>query len=191
MLLVLASSSTYRKSLLQRLGLPFRTATPAVDEKAQPGEAADALAARLALAKAQAVAEQFPNALIIGSDQVAVLAGRLLGKPGSAAQAQQQLTAASGQVVQLVTGLCLYNSQTSSYQLDTVSYRVYLRQLTAQQIRAYVARDQPLDCAGSFKWEKLGIALFCRMEGDDVTALEGLPLIRLVDMLNDAGVAVL
>lgn len=189
--IVLASSSIYRKALLKRLHLEFECATPDIDETPQRGESPQALVERLALAKAKAVARQYKNALIIGSDQVAVLDDEIIGKPGSLARAEAQLRQASGKSMQLLTGLCLYNSKDQSYQLDSIPFEVQFRPLSPQQIHKYVALEQPLDCAGSFKWERLGIALFARMQGDDVTALEGLPLIRLVDMLAQAGAPVL
>lgn len=189
--IVLASSSSYRKSLLKRLRFNFYTHNPDIDETAFPGETADELAERLSLAKAKQTAQSFPNALIIGSDQVAVLNGQILGKPGSAERAEQQLQSASGQTLQFITGICLFNSADENYQLDSVPFEVEFRELSNQQIKEYVKLDQPLDCAGSFKWESLGISLFKRMHGNDVTALEGLPLIRLVDMLQQAGVKIL
>jgi len=191
MQIILASSSIYRKALLQRLQLDFITANPSVDETPLQNETPLDLAARLSLLKAQALAQQYPNALIIGSDQVAVLEGQILGKPGTSDRAEQQLKQASGKCVEFLTGLCLYQSEDHSYQLDVIPYQVCFRQLSPSQIKQYVALEQPLDCAGSFKWEKLGIALFSNMQGDDVTALEGLPLIRLVDMLAQAGFAVI
>ena len=191
MQIILASSSIYRKALLQRLQLNFITANPSVDETPLQNETPMELAARLSLLKAQALAQQYPNALIIGSDQVAVLEGQTLGKPGSSVRAEEQLQQASGKCVEFLTGLCLYQSGDHSYQLDVIPFQVYFRQLSLSQIKQYVALEQPLDCAGSFKWEKLGIALFSKMQGEDVTALEGLPLIRLVDMLAQAGIAVI
>lgn len=191
MQIVLASSSSYRKSLLQRLHLDFHTHHPDIDETAHPGETATHLAGRLSLEKAKQTAKSHANALIIGSDQVAVLNGQMLGKPGSVERAEQQLQDSSGQTLKFITGLCLYNSADESYQLDTVAFEVDLRELSSEQIKTYVKLDQPLDCAGSFKWESMGISLFKRMRGDDVTALQGLPLIRLVDMLQQAGVKII
>jgi len=191
MQLVLASSSPYRKELLQRLHLPFECNSPDINETPFPSETAEQLVKRLSLEKAQKVAEQFPNSLIIGSDQAAVLEGRVLGKPGSAKKALAQLRDANGKTLQFMTGLCLLNSQTGSYQLDMVSFEVQFRALSDEALKRYIEVDMPLDCAGSFKWEQLGIALFSKMTGDDVTALQGLPLIRLIDMLDAEGVRVL
>lgn len=191
MKLVLASTSPYRKELLQRLGLPFETAAPDVDESRGAGEAAGDMVRRLAEHKARAVAARFPGSLIIGSDQVAVLGDTILGKPGTHERAVAQLTEASGRHVSFLTGLCLYNSRTDQAQVDVVPFHVVFRQLTSRQIEHYLTRERPYNCAGSFKSEGLGIALFERLEGDDPTALIGLPLIRLVRMLEHEGVAVL
>jgi len=195
MQLVLASSSRYRKTLLERLKLPFECCSPDIDETplATDGiqESAEQLVKRLALQKARKIAEQYPSALIIGSDQAAVLEGEILGKPGSAKKALAQLRNANGKSLQLMTGLCLFNSANGSYQLDMVPYEVQLRSLGDHALKRYIELDMPVDCAGSFKWEQLGIALFSSMKGSDVTSLQGLPLIRLIDMLNAEGVAVL
>lgn len=190
-MLVLASTSPYRHELLTRLGLDFETATPDTDETRLPGETPKQLVRRLAEAKARAVAKRFPNALIIGSDQVAVLGDRILGKPGDHATAVRQLTDACGRRVTFLTGLCLYNSSSDHCQLDLVPYTVEFRALNAVQIDHYLRREQPYNCAGSFKSEGLGISLFRRMEGEDPSALIGLPLIRLIDMLAVEGVNVL
>lgn len=175
-----------------RLGMPFTVCTPDVDESRGPGESPDAMVRRLADAKARAGAEQQREpALVIGSDQVAVVDDEVLGKPGSAARACAQLERLSGRRVSLLTGLCLYHSGTRHGQVDVVPFTVTFRKLCAAQIEAYVAREQPLNCAGSFKSEGLGIALFESMEGYDPSALIGLPLIRLVGMLQAEGVDVL
>lgn len=191
MQLVLASSSRYRKELLQRLKLPFECSSPDIDETPSTEESAEQLVKRLALEKARKVAEQYPSALIIGSDQAAVLEGKILGKPGSAKKALAQLRNANGKSLQLMTGLCLLNSHSGDYQLDMETYEVQLRSLSDESLKRYIELEMPLDCAGSFKWEQLGIALFSSMKGSDVTSLQGLPLIRLIDMLNTEGVAVL
>jgi septum formation protein len=189
--LVLASTSPYRQSLLKRLGLPFVTASPAVDETPHPEETPEQLVQRLAEAKARAVAERFPEALVIGSDQVAVLEGRILGKPGNHTAALAQLRAASGKLVTFLTGLCLLNAIDGQAQVEAVPFTVQFRQLTESQLEAYLHRETPYDCAGSFKSEGLGIALFERLNGDDPNALIGLPLIRLIAMLGQEGVDVL
>jgi MAF protein len=187
MKLILASSSPYRQGLLRRLRLPFESVAPAVDESPRSGEAPAALARRLSLAKAEAVAASHPGACVIGSDQVASLDGKLLFKPRTAARAVAQLSASSGRRVTFETGICLL-APGAEPQLDCVSTQVHFRSLTEMQLARYVELDQPLDCAGSFKWESLGIALFERLGGDDPTALEGLPLITLCDMLRRVGI---
>ncbi|MEZ5525673.1 MAG: nucleoside triphosphate pyrophosphatase [Pseudomonadales bacterium] len=191
MQLILASSSSYRKELLNRLRLDFSCDAPEIDETPLPGETPAQLVKRLALAKARKVAERHPNALIIGSDQAAVLGNNVLGKPHTEENAVKQLQQASNKTLQLMTGLCLLNSKTGEYQLEMVPYAVTLRDLSDRALASYVEKDRPLDCAGSFKWEQLGIALFSDMRGSDVTALQGLPLIKLVDMLEAEGVSVL
>lgn len=193
--IVLASTSPFRRELLARLRLPFEAAAPDVDETPLPGEDAERLVVRLAEAKARAVAAQYPHALIIGSDQVAGLDGapgdEILGKPGSRARAIEQLTRASGRRVVFRTGLCLLRAEDGMTQTACELFQVHFRRLTAAQIAAYVDREQPYGCAGSFKSEGLGITLFERLTGADPNALVGLPLIRLVDMLAAAGVDVL
>lgn len=189
--IILASSSVYRRELLQRLQLPFEWASPAVDETPQPHEAPAALAERLARAKAGALAQRYPRHLIIGSDQVASLDGAALGKPGDFATARRQLQACSGRRVEFKTGLCLLDSGNDSSQSAVESFSVVFRRLDTAQIDSYLQREQPFDCAGSFKVEGLGIALFERLEGDDPNSLIGLPLIKLVGMLENAGVQVL
>ncbi|WP_006788498.1 Maf family nucleotide pyrophosphatase [Thiorhodospira sibirica] len=189
--LVLASSSPFRAQLLAQLGLQFQCVSPDIDESPQPDETAPALVQRLAIAKAQAVASHHPQALIIGSDQCALLNGQILGKPGHHANAVAQLRAARGQWVVFHTGLCLLNSASGHLQVDEVAYQVQFRPLSDAQIEHYLQREQPYQCAGSFKSESLGIALFERMQGDDPSALIGLPLIRLVTMLHAEGLCVL
>jgi MAF protein len=190
--LVLASTSPFRRELLARLGLPFATAAPQCDETRLDAEPAPALVQRLAEAKARAVAAQcadrFPEALIIGSDQVACLDDQILGKPGNRARALDQLRAASGREVTFQTGLCLYDARDEHAEVRCETYRVQFRVLSEAEIAGYVDREQPFGCAGSFKAEGLGIALFERLEGADPTSLIGLPLIRLAALLRAAGV---
>lgn len=189
--LVLASTSPYRKALLQRLGLAFQTVAPNIDESIQDKESPQQLVARLAEAKARAVANEFPHALIIGSDQVAVLDGEILGKPGNHTSATKQLQNASGKLVVFYTGLCLYDNQNDKAQVAVVPYSVLFRSLSDMEIESYLQCEQPYDCAGSFKSEGLGISLFDRMEGEDPNALIGLPLIRLCSLLAEHGINVL
>lgn len=189
--LVLASTSPFRKAILERLGIPFVTAAPAVDEQARPGEAPEELVARLSEAKARAVADQFPDALIIGSDQVAVVDGKIVGKPGTHEAALQQLRNASGHTVRFVTGLCVLNSVSGNAEVEVVPFEVTFRPLSDAQIERYLQREKPYNCAGSFRSEGLGIALFEKMHGDDPNALIGLPLIRLITLLGNAGLSVI
>ena len=186
--LLLASSSVYRRELLTRLRLPFSCSSPDIDESHRPGETAIELVKRLSLEKARALANSHPNHLIIGSDQVAVLDGQIIGKPHTHDKAHQQLMSASGASVSFLTGLTLLNSQTGHYQVDCIPFTVHMRPLKTEQIERYLLAEQPYDCAGSFKAEGLGVSLFQRTEGDDATSLVGLPLIRLVDMLLAEGV---
>ena len=190
MQLVLASSSPYRRELLARLQIPFEVISPDVDETPLSKEAPQDTALRLAQLKARAVAEKFPDALIIGSDQVALLNGQQLGKPHTFENAKKQLLAASGQTVVFHTALCLLNSRSSNMQACVVPISVKFRTLNAEQIERYLKKEQPYNCAGSAKSEGLGIALIERFDGDDPNALVGLPLIALVGMLNNEGVAV-
>jgi len=188
--IVLASTSRYRAELLRRLLPDFEQRAPGTDEAALPGEAPATRAVRLAAAKADAVAAGLAGALVIGSDQVAELDGRVLDKPGSAAQACAQLAASAGRVVHFHTGLCLIDLRSGIAQTHVDHTRVQFRALDAGEIARYVAREQPLDCAGSFKCEGLGISLFERIENDDPSALIGLPLIALARLLRRVGVAV-
>ena len=189
--IVLASTSPFRRALLERFGLPFEAVAPDADESTRLGESPEQLVLRLAEAKARAVAASHPDALIIGSDQVAVIDEEILGKPGTHEAAARQLRQASGRRVTFLTGLCLLDSAADVAQIDMVPFSVLFRELTDAQIAAYLQREQPYNCAGSFKSEGLGIALFRSLEGDDPNALIGLPLIRLTDMLATAGVEVL
>lgn len=188
--LVLGSTSRYRAELLRRLTPHFRQAAPDVDEAALPGETPALLAQRLAQAKARAVAARHPGALVIGSDQVAELDGQILGKPGDAARATAQLQASSGRDVRFHTALCLLDARRDPpalhQALDVTDVR--FRVLGADEIERYIEREQPLDCAGSFKSEGLGISLFEHIRNDDPSALVGLPLIALCRLLRAAGV---
>ncbi|NMY38833.1 MULTISPECIES: nucleoside triphosphate pyrophosphatase [unclassified Pseudomonas] len=188
--LLLASSSVYRRQLLDRLRLPFTCSSPDIDEAHRPEESATELVRRLSLQKAQALASSHPEHLIIGSDQVAVLNGKIIGKPHTFDNARQQLLNASGASVSFLTGLTLLNSQTGNYQTDCVPFTVHMRSLSTQQIERYLRAEQPYDCAGSFKAEGLGVSLFQRTEGDDATSLVGLPLISLVNMLINEGISI-
>jgi len=181
--LLLASSSVYRRELLARLQLPFTCSSPDIDESPLAGESATELVRRLAQAKAQALAASHPGHLIIGSDQVAVLDGKIIGKPHTFDKAREQLLAASGASVTFLTGLALLNSQSGHCQLDCIPFTVHMRTLDPASVERYLRAEQPYDCAGSFKAEGLGVSLFQRTEGPDATSLIGLPLIRLVDML--------
>ncbi len=189
--LVLASSSPHRRQVLAKLGLPFETAVPDVDESPLAGETPERLALRLGLQKAQALQEKFPDALIIGSDQVALLNGRQLRKPGGADAAFEQLRRASGQCAEFMTSICVLDTASGQSRQDLDRTRVYFRRLDDALIRRYLEREQPYDCAGSFKSEGLGIALFQRLETEDPNALVGLPLIRLVRILEQFEVSVL
>lgn len=184
MQLVLASTSPFRQHLLERLQVPFVTFAPPVDETPYTDESPAALVKRLAQLKAKAAQATYPEALIIGSDQVAVLGDTILGKPGTHERAVAQLTQMSGKQVEVLTGLCLYNAATGHVHLDMIPFRVVFRPLTAMQIEIYLRRDTPYNCSGSLRSEGLGIALLEKMHGDDPTALIGLPLIRLVHMLE-------
>jgi len=188
--IILASGSRYRRELLARLGLAFESWSPDVDESALAGESPRQTAARLARSKADAAARRWPQALIIGSDQVADLAGEAVGKPGTLDNARRQLARLSGREVLFHTGLCLLDAARGEAQTRVVTTDVVFRQLSAAEIEAYLAREPALDCAGSAKSEGLGIALLERLGGDDPTALVGLPLIALSQMLRNAGVAV-
>ncbi|MDE1166378.1 MAG: Maf family protein [Pseudomonas sp.] len=186
----LASSSPYRRELLARLRLPFTCSSPDIDESRQPDEPAEKLVRRLAEEKARALAGSHPAHLIIGSDQVAVLGEQILGKPHTFDNACAQLLEASGTQVTFLTGLALLNSATGECQVDCIPFTVQMRELSLATIQRYLQAEQPYDCAGSFKAEGLGVSLFQSTHGPDATSLVGLPLIRLVDMLIQEGVAV-
>ena len=187
MQLILASSSVHRRALLERLRLPFQSHSPNIDESSGNDETPEALVERLALSKALEVAKIYPDALIIGSDEVAVVNGQILNKPADHADAARQLRMMSGQVVNFVTGICLVNSRSGRRQLDRVDVRVHFRILTDAEIYRYLSLDQPYDCAGSFRSEAAGITLVRRISSDDNTALLGLPLISLSEMLRNEG----
>ncbi len=189
--LILASTSPSRRHLLERLGLPFDIVSPQTDETPLPGEAAPQLVHRLAEAKARAVAAQYPAALIIGGDQVATFENEIIGKPGSHEAAVAQLRRFSGRTLQFHSGVALLNSVSGTVQIEVVHTTVEFRALSEEQITAYLNREQPYQCAGSFKSEGLGIALFESIRGDDPTALIGLPLIALIRMLEHEAVRVI
>jgi len=189
--LYLASTSVYRQQLLAKLTTNFQTAKPDVDETPLAGESAEQLVKRLSLAKAQAVASGLTQGLIIGSDQVAVFNGDIIGKPHSRDNAFVQLTRFSGHNVTFLTGLALINVATGNFQIIVEPFDVCFRDLSAAEINAYIEKEQPLDCAGSFKSEGLGISLFNQLRGDDPNSLIGLPLIRLNQLLINEGVNLL
>lgn len=189
--LVLASTSIYRSQLLSTLQIPFQTAAPDVDETPLPGESAEQTSWRLAQVKAQVVAKRFPDALIIGSDQVALLDGEQIGKPLNHDNAVLQLRAMRGKTVTFYTALSLLNAASGEMQTDVAITKVSFRDLSDDAIERYLKKEQPYHCAGSAKSEGLGIALISRIQGDDPNALIGLPLILLVGMLEKQGVRVL
>jgi septum formation protein len=182
--LVLASTSPFRKEILSRLHIAFETFAPLVDETPLENESPSQLVTRLSILKANSAKSEYPRALIIGSDQVAVIDNTILGKPGNHEQAVKQLNQASGKQVDFLTGLSVINTETHQIQTDMVNFSVKFRQLTSTQIENYLKLDKPYNCAGSFKSEGLGIALLDRMIGSDPTSIIGLPLIRLVRMLE-------
>lgn len=184
----LASSSPSRKALLAKLGIQFISVSPDIDERPLLNETPRALVERLAIEKAHQVATKFSEHLIIGSDQVAVFKDSVLGKPMTVEKAIQQLTLFSGQCVTFYTGLALLNSHSNQYTTCVERSKVYFRELTPAQITRYIHSEKPLQCAGSFKSEGLGITLFERLEGDDPNSLIGLPLIQLVSMLRQHGI---
>lgn len=186
--LVLASTSPYRRMLLEKVIPDFSCAAPHTDETAKQNETAPELVERLAIAKATALAAEYPSHYLIGSDQVAVIDGAILGKPGNAENAVQQLRAAQGKVVTFYTGLALYDSAQQRLQSCVEPFEVHFRSLTDAEIQGYVQLEQPFGCAGSFKSEGLGISLFERLHGDDPNSLIGLPLIKLLEMLRAWGV---
>lgn len=182
--LILASTSPWRRALLEKLAIPFECAAPEVDETPLPGEAPRHLVLRLAQKKAQSLAQRYPSHLIIGSDQICVLDGEITGKPLTEENARLQLLKARGNIVTFYTGLALYNSATGHLQTEVEPFDVHFRHLSETEIEDYVRKERPLHCAGSFKSEGLGIALFERLEGRDPNTLIGLPLIALCQMLR-------
>lgn len=189
--LILASSSPYRRELLERLQLPFTVVMPDVDESPLPGENPQETALRLAQSKARKVAQNHPAALVIGCDQVATLDGQQLGKPLTHDNAVKQLRLMRGRSVTFHSALCLYNAATGNMQAEDVVYEVRFRELGDEQIENYLLKEQPYHCAGSAKSEGLGIGLIEWMRGDDPNALIGLPLIALITMLSNEGIAVI
>jgi septum formation protein len=189
--IILGSSSKYRRALLERLGLEFSCISPEIDESQLENESPTELVARLAVEKAKAVATQSePSALIIGSDQLAVCGDTVLGKPGNFENAVEQLSNCSGKQVSFLTSLCLYRQEPAIELTATIPINVHFRELSQAEIERYLLKDTPYDCAGSFKSESLGVALFDKVETEDLTALEGLPLITLCKFLREAGVQV-
>ena len=191
MKLVLASTSPYRKALLERLQVDFLCDSPDIDETRLEDEPVEDMVVRLAKLKAEAVATDYPDALVIGSDQSAVLDGEILTKSGNFDNALPQLQRASGKRIVFQTGLCLLNSKTGNTQTACVPYTVVFKPLTREMIEHYLNKEHPYNCAGSFKSEGLGIALFEKFEGEDPNALIGLPLIKLIEMLENEGFSVL
>jgi septum formation protein len=189
--LILASSSPYRKELLSRLGLAFEAISPEVDESPLPKESPQDTALRLAQIKARKIAETHPQALVIGCDQVATLDGMQLGKPGNHENATKQLRMMQGRTVIFHSALCLYNAKTLTMQAEVVPYEVAFRKLSDEQIERYLRSEEPYNCAGSAKSEGLGIALISSMNGTDPNALIGLPLIKLITMLQNENLNVI
>ena len=189
--LILASSSEFRRQLLQKLLIPFNSISPKIDETVLDGEKPHQTALRLAQEKAKKIGAEYPHALVIGCDQVATLDGEQLGKPLNHQNATKQLQTMRGREVTFHSALCLYNAATGNMQAEVVPYLVRFRQLTDAQIENYLTKEQPYQCAGSAKSEGLGIALMERMIGEDPNALIGLPLIKLITMLQNEGVSVI
>jgi len=188
--LILASTSPYRRQLLEKLGYGFECVSPGIDEAQRPDESPAALVIRLASEKSRAIAHRHADGLVIGCDQVAVLEGRVFGKPGSLAKARAQLEQASGRTLDFLTAICVTQAESSQSCTEVDICRVSFRPLSNNQIDRYLEREKPLDCAGSFKSEGLGITLLEKIEGDDPNALVGLPLIRLVRMLAAFGLEI-
>jgi len=186
--IILASSSPYRKALLERLQLEFSTESPNIDEESLEGESIKNYVVRLAEAKAKHVATKHAKSIVIGSDQALECDGKILGKPGSHEIAKQQLMAMSNMTLLFYTGLCVFDSSTDKSEKDVIIYRVSFRKLGEEEIEDYLHKEQPYNCAGSFMSERLGVSLMSKMQGEDPTALIGLPLIRLCEMLRNLGV---
>ena len=186
--IILASSSPYRKTLLERLQINFTTESPDIDEQSMPAEPVYDFVLRLAETKASHIAAKSTHAIVIGSDQALECEGKILGKPGDHATAKRQLMAMSNKTLSFFTGLCVINTRTNNMQKDVIIYRVTFRNLKESEIESYLIKEQPYNCAGSFMSEKLGVSLIERMQGDDPTALIGLPLISLCKMLRHQGV---
>ncbi|HHR6140463.1 TPA: Maf family protein [Providencia alcalifaciens] len=182
--IILASTSEYRQALLKKLGIPFLAAAPNIDEPPILQESAQALVIRLSHEKAKALSQQYPQHLIIGSDQVCVIDDKIVGKPHNFENAFKQLKAASGHRVTFYTGLCLLDSTTGTFNVQCEPFDVYFRQLTDEEITQYLHKDEPYQCAGSFKSEGLGISLFDKLSGRDPNTLIGLPTILLLEMLR-------
>jgi len=182
--LLLASSSPFRKALLEKLHLPFKSASPDIDETPQANETPEQYVKRLAEEKSKALAADYPDHIIIGSDQCAVINGKIIGKPHTHEKAIEQLQEASGNCTTFYTGLALFNAETGNIQSSVELFNVYFRDLSDQEIDQYLRIETPYKCAGSFKSEGLGISLFKKLEGDDPNTLIGLPLIRLLEMLR-------
>ena len=189
--IVLGSTSPFRKSILEKLNLPFHCAKPNIDESPLNNETSQVLVERLAIEKAKAVAHKFPNALIIGSDQVAVCEGEILGKPHNFENGVKQLTKFSNKAITFYTGLCVLDSATNTVKSLVEPFTVHFNELSLTEIENYLHAEEPYNCAGSFKSEGLGICLFDKLEGDDPNTLIGLPLIKLVSLFKDHGLDVL
>lgn len=189
--IILASSSPYRKALLSKIISDFECESPNIDEAQRPSESFQEMAERLSVEKAKALESKYSNTLIIGSDQVACLEGQILRKPLTKEKNLEQLIQCQGKTAYFYTGLCLLNTQTGTFQSSVESYTTKFRTLDEQRLENYIEREKPYHCAGGFKMEGLGISLFEAIEGQDPNILIGLPLIRLIDMLENNGVSVL
>lgn len=189
--LILASTSPSRRELLSHLNLPFQTHKPDIDESRIDEEPAHQLVERLAVAKARTATTRFSKGLVVGADQVCIMGGNILGKPGNHETARQQLRHASGQTIEFLTGLCLYDIEPNRHQSLVAPFKVTFRELSNHQIESYLHTDKPYQCTGSFKSEGLGITLFKKLSGDDPSSLTGLPLIKLVTMFKNWDIDIL